>query len=193
LLCIFLKRILLRNSLIKTSKSDEKLNCHVVSRNIVIFAPSRPLVWKQMGLQLPKSKPTFIRCQGLLCSKFKKDLSCKTSAIVRKPYAFCQQTDDDKGIDSTSHDMNAIFSLVVYKGYFQHHIGGSMSYVVTLPNNSYKPDTNTAWVCDGFVNYKKRCTRLAVASDQVYQLLAHGRWFSPLLRLPSPLKLVAMI
>jgi hypothetical protein len=31
----------------------------------------------------------------------------------------------------------------------------------------------------GFVNYKKRCTRLAAASDQVYQLLAHGRWFSP--------------
>jgi len=71
-----------------------------------------------MGLQLPKSKPTIIRCQGLLCSKFKKDLLCKTSAIVRKPYAFCQQTDDDKGNDSTSHDMNAIFFLVVYKGYF---------------------------------------------------------------------------
>ena len=31
----------------------------------------------------------------------------------------------------------------------------------------------------GFVNYKKRCTRLTVASDKVYQLLAHGRWFSP--------------
>ena len=31
----------------------------------------------------------------------------------------------------------------------------------------------------GFVNYKKRCTRLAAASDNVYQLLAHGRWFSP--------------
>jgi hypothetical protein len=31
----------------------------------------------------------------------------------------------------------------------------------------------------GFVNYKKECTRLAAASDQVYQLLAHGRWFSP--------------
>jgi hypothetical protein len=29
----------------------------------------------------------------------------------------------------------------------------------------------------GFVNYKKGCTRLA--SDKVYQLLAHGRWFSP--------------
>jgi hypothetical protein len=31
----------------------------------------------------------------------------------------------------------------------------------------------------GFVNYKKRCTRLAAASDKVYQLFAHGRWFSP--------------
>jgi hypothetical protein len=31
----------------------------------------------------------------------------------------------------------------------------------------------------GFVNYKKECTRLATASDKVYQLLAHGRWFSP--------------
>ena len=30
-----------------------------------------------------------------------------------------------------------------------------------------------------FVNYKKGCTRLAPASDEVYQLLAHGRWFSP--------------
>ena len=30
-----------------------------------------------------------------------------------------------------------------------------------------------------FVNYKKGCTRLAAASDKVYQLLPHGRWFSP--------------
>jgi hypothetical protein len=29
-----------------------------------------------------------------------------------------------------------------------------------------------------FVNYKKGCTRLAAASDKVYQLLAHGQWFS---------------
>jgi hypothetical protein len=29
-----------------------------------------------------------------------------------------------------------------------------------------------------FVNYKKGCTRLAVASDNVNQLLAHGLWFS---------------
>jgi hypothetical protein len=26
---------------------------------------------------------------------------------------------------------------------------------------------------------KKRCIRLATASDKVYQLLARGRWFSP--------------
>jgi hypothetical protein len=31
----------------------------------------------------------------------------------------------------------------------------------------------------GFVNYKKGCTRLVAASDKVYQLLAHDRWFSP--------------
>jgi hypothetical protein len=30
----------------------------------------------------------------------------------------------------------------------------------------------------GFVNYKKVCTRLAAASDKVYQLLTHGRWIS---------------
>ena len=30
-----------------------------------------------------------------------------------------------------------------------------------------------------FVNYKNGCTRLAAASDKVYQSLAQGRWFSP--------------
>ena len=56
---------------------------------------------------------------------------------------------------------------------------GSMSQVVGLPNNSYKPITNTAWVRARLCNLQKRCTRLAAASDKVYQLLAHGRWFSP--------------
>jgi hypothetical protein len=46
-------------------------------------------------------------------------------------------------------------------------------------NNSYKPITNTSGFAPVFVNYKKGCTRLAAASDKVYQLLAHGRWFSP--------------
>jgi hypothetical protein len=41
---------------------------------------------------------------------------------------------------------------------------------------------------------QKRCTRLAcaAASDKVYQLLAHGRWFSPGTPLPAPLKVVAI-
>ena len=34
-------------------------------------------------------------------------------------------------------------------------------------------------VSTGFVNYKKGCTRLPAANDKVYQLHAHGRWFSP--------------
>jgi hypothetical protein len=35
-----------------------------------------------------------------------------------------------------------------------------------------------------FVYYKKGCTRLAAASDKVYQLLTQGRWFS--LGTPAP-------
>jgi hypothetical protein len=30
-----------------------------------------------------------------------------------------------------------------------------------------------------FCKLQKGCTRLAAASDKVYHLLAHGRWFSP--------------
>jgi hypothetical protein len=44
---------------------------------------------------------------------------------------------------------------------------------------SYKYITNTAWVRARLCKLQKGCTRLAVASDKVYQLLAHGRWFSP--------------
>ena len=54
-----------------------------------------------------------------------------------------------------------------------------MSWVFELPNNSFKSITNTAWVRARLCKFKKRCTRLAAASDKVYQLLAHGRWFSP--------------
>ena len=57
--------------------------------------------------------------------------------------------------------------------------GGSKSLVVGLPNNSYKPITNTPWGRARFCKLLKGCTRLATASDKVYQLLAHGRWFSP--------------
>jgi len=36
-----------------------------------------------------------------------------------------------------------------------------------------------AWVHTRLCKLQKGCTRLAAASDKVYQLLAHGRWFSP--------------
>ena len=54
----------------------------------------------------------------------------------------------------------------------------SMSQVVGSIN-SYKPITNTAWVRARLCKLQKGCTRLAAASDKAYQLLAHGRWFSP--------------
>jgi hypothetical protein len=43
----------------------------------------------------------------------------------------------------------------------------------------YKPITDTVWVRARLCELQKGCTRLAAASDKVYQLLAHGRWFSP--------------
>ena len=52
--------------------------------------------------------------------------------------------------------------------------GGSMSQVVGS-NSSYKPITNTAWVRAQLCKLQKGCTRLAAASDKVYQLLARGR------------------
>jgi hypothetical protein len=36
-----------------------------------------------------------------------------------------------------------------------------------------------AWVRAQLCKLQKGCTRLVAASDKVYQLLAHGRWFSP--------------
>jgi hypothetical protein len=41
-------------------------------------------------------------------------------------------------------------------------------------------------------NYKKECTRLAATSDKVYQLLAHGWWFSPGTPASSTTTLIAM-
>jgi hypothetical protein len=35
-----------------------------------------------------------------------------------------------------------------------------------------------AWVRPRLCKLQKGCTQLTVASDKVYQLLAHGRWFS---------------
>ena len=55
--------------------------------------------------------------------------------------------------------------------YIRHRCKYNLSIQITclLPPRGFAP---------GFVNYKKGCTRLAAASDKVYQLLAHGRLFS---------------
>ena len=58
-------------------------------------------------------------------------------------------------------------------------LGGSMSYLVGLPNKSYKRITKTACARARLCILQKGCTRLSATSDKVYQLLAHGRWFSP--------------
>ena len=51
--------------------------------------------------------------------------------------------------------------------------------VVITANGTYSWSFVTRGFAFGFVNYKNRCTRPAAASDKVYQLLAHGWWFSP--------------
>jgi hypothetical protein len=37
----------------------------------------------------------------------------------------------------------------------------------------------SSWVRARLCKLQKWCTRLAAENDKVYQLLAHGRWFSP--------------
>jgi len=68
--------------------------------------------------------------------------------------------------------------------------GGSMSQVVGLPNNSYKPITNTVWVR---VNYKKGALDW---QPQVIKFISCWPMVGGslrVLRLLPPLKLVAMI
>ena len=76
-------------------------------------------------------------------------------------------------------DKSLLLSNISYNLDIMHGLSGSMGSVVGLPNNSYNIITNMAWVRVGLVIYKKGCTGLAATSDKVYQLLVHGRWFSP--------------
>ena len=65
--------------------------------------------------------------------------------------------------------------------------GFSTIYPTTLTDGQCHYQEGTGWLSE------LGCTRLAAARDKVYQLLVHVRWFSPVLRLLPPLKLVAMI
>ena len=71
--------------------------------------------------------------------------------------------------------------------------GGSMSQVVGLPNNLYKPITNMAWVCAGFVNYKKGALDSQLQVIKFTSCLPMVGGSLQVLRLLPPLKLVAMI
>ena len=51
--------------------------------------------------------------------------------------------------------------------------------LVAGSNGSHKPIINAAWASALLCKLQKGCTRPAAPSDKVYQLLAHGRWFSP--------------
>ena len=67
---------------------------------------------------------------------------------------------------------------------FMEDTGGSMSYLAT--HTSLSPIRRG--FAPGFVNCKKGCTRLAAASDKVYQLLVHCQWFFPSTRPSSTIK-----
>jgi hypothetical protein len=54
---------------------------------------------------------------------------------------------------------------------------GSMSYVVGLPNNSYKPIINTTWVRAQLCKLQKRAHSTRNANDKMYKLLAHGNCY----------------
>jgi hypothetical protein len=74
-------------------------------------------------------------------------------------------------------------------------LSGRDRMVVGLPNNSYTPITNTAWIRARLCKLQKWCTRLAATSDKVYQLLELPMVGGSLQvhHLLPPLKLVAMI
>ena len=49
---------------------------------------------------------------------------------------------------------------------------------ITSRHLLHSDSIHTAWVPAQLCKLQKECTRLAAASDKVYQLLAQGRWFS---------------
>ena len=51
-----------------------------------------------------------------------------------------------------------------------------MAQRVAGSSSSYTPITNTVWVCAQLCKLQKKMHSIR---DNVYQLLAHGRWFSP--------------
>jgi hypothetical protein len=70
--------------------------------------------------------------------------------------------------------------------------GGSMSWVIGIPDNSYKPITNTAVFALGFVNYKKGALDSQPQVIKFTSCLPMVGGPLQVLRLLPPLKPVAM-
>ena len=52
------------------------------------------------------------------------------------------------------------------------------SWCITVKKRRFEKHRGPAWVCALLCKLQKGCTPLVAANDKVYQLLAHGRWFS---------------
>ena len=65
-----------------------------------------------------------------------------------------------------------VSNIVIVKLFFFFHIIAHYRQLIDFRR------TNTAWVRARLCKLQKKCTRLAAASDKVYQLLVHGWWFS---------------
>jgi hypothetical protein len=52
------------------------------------------------------------------------------------------------------------------------------SWCITVKKSRFEKHRGPAWVCALLCKLQKGCTPLVAANDKVYQLLAHGRWFS---------------
>jgi hypothetical protein len=97
--------------------------------------------------------------------------SSRNHRTVRGTTETCRHQVNERSVWLPQRSMKVNWQPHVFQG-----LGGSVSWVVGLSNNSYKPITNTVWVRARRCKLQKGCTRLAVACNKVYQLLAHGRW-----------------
>jgi hypothetical protein len=74
---------------------------------------------------------------------------------------------------------------------FGDQISSAMSSILSEPQTmslKFSGQSNTAWVRARLCKLQKGCTRLQGVNDKVYQLLAHGRWLSPVTPASSTIK-----
>ena len=81
--------------------------------------------------------------------------------------------------NSQAHLKGGLWCLALISTILQLYRGGQPHYCSSLHKMTVEITlSRAAWVRTRLCKLQKRCTRLAAASDKVYQLLAHDRWFS---------------